>query len=28
MKILLVEDDFDVAQNVCDFFEADGHAVE
>lgn len=28
MKILLVEDDFDVAKNICDYFEADGHVVE
>lgn len=28
MKILLVEDDFDVARNVCEFFEAEGHTVE
>ena len=28
MNILLVEDDFDVAQNICDYFEADGHTVE
>lgn len=28
MKILLVEDDFDVARNICEFFEADGHSVE
>ena len=28
MNILLVEDDFDVARNVCEFFEADGHEVE
>jgi len=28
MNILLVEDDFDVAQNICDYFEASGHTVE
>ncbi len=28
MNILLVEDDFDVARNICDYFEADGHGVE
>lgn len=28
MNILLVEDDFDVAQNICEYFEADGHTVE
>lgn len=28
MNILLVEDDFDVARNICDCFEADGHRVE
>lgn len=28
MNILLVEDDFDVAQNICDYFEAAGHRVE
>jgi DNA-binding response OmpR family regulator len=28
MKILLVEDDFDVARNICEFFEAEGHTVE
>lgn len=28
MNILLVEDDFDVARNICDYFEADGHTVE
>ena len=28
MNILLVEDDFDVAQNICDYFEAAGHSVE
>lgn len=28
MNILLVEDDFDVARNICEFFEADGHEVE
>ncbi len=28
MNILLVEDDFDVARNVCEYFEADGHVVE
>ncbi len=28
MNILLVEDDFDVAQNVCEYFEAAGHRVE
>ena len=28
MNILLVEDDFDVARNICDCFEADGHTVE
>ena len=28
MNILLVEDDFDVARNICDYFEAEGHEVE
>jgi DNA-binding response OmpR family regulator len=28
VNILLVEDDFDVAQNICEFFEAAGHTVE
>lgn len=28
MDMLLVEDDFDVARNICEFFEADGHRVE
>ena len=28
MNILLVEDDFDVAQNICDYFESSGHNVE
>ena len=28
MNILLVEDDFDVAQNICEYFEAGGHTVE
>ena len=28
MNILLVEDDFDVAQNICDYFEGAGHTVE
>ena len=28
MKILLVEDDFDVARNICEFFETEGHVVE
>ncbi|MEQ8660830.1 MAG: response regulator transcription factor [Gammaproteobacteria bacterium] len=28
MDILLVEDDMDVARNVCEFLEADGHRVE
>lgn len=28
MNILLVEDDFDVAQNICEYFEAEGHVVE
>lgn len=28
MKILLVEDDFDVARNICEFFEAEDHSVE
>lgn len=28
MNILLVEDDFDVARNICEYFEADGHDVE
>ena len=28
MNILLVEDDFDVAQNICTYFEAAGHEVE
>ena len=28
MNILLVEDDFDVAQNICEYFEAEGHEVE
>ena len=28
MDILLVEDDFDVAQNICDHFELNGHNVE
>ena len=28
MNILLVEDDFDVAQNICAFLETSGHAIE
>ncbi len=28
MDILLVEDDFDVARNICEYFEAEGHDVE
>ena len=28
MDILLVEDDFDVAQNICEHFELSGHNVE
>jgi DNA-binding response OmpR family regulator len=28
MNILLVEDDFDVAQNICEYFEALGNTVE
>jgi len=28
MKILLVEDDYDVAKSVCEFLEASGHEVE
>ncbi len=28
MNILLVEDDFDVAQNICEYFESVGHEVE
>ena len=28
MDILLVEDDFDVAQNICEHFELAGHTVE
>lgn len=28
MKILLVEDDFDVAKSVCEYLEASGHEVE
>lgn len=28
MNILLVEDDFDVAQNICEYFEASGNTVE
>jgi DNA-binding response OmpR family regulator len=28
MNILLVEDDFDVARNICEYFEAEGHEVE
>ena len=28
MKILLVEDDFDVAKNVCEYLEANKHEVE
>ncbi|MCC7412340.1 MAG: response regulator transcription factor [Gammaproteobacteria bacterium] len=28
MKILLVEDDYDVARNLCEFFEAAKHEVE
>jgi DNA-binding response OmpR family regulator len=28
MNILLIEDDFDVARNVCEYFEADQHRVE
>lgn len=28
MNILLVEDDFDVARNICEYFESDGHVVE
>ena len=28
MNILLVEDDFDVAQNICDYFGAADHEVE
>ncbi|MEM7468960.1 MAG: response regulator transcription factor [Pseudomonadota bacterium] len=28
MDILLVEDDFDVAQNICEHFELQGHKVE
>lgn len=28
MNILLVEDDIDVAKNICEYFEADGHDVE
>lgn len=28
MNILLVEDDFDVAQNICEYFEAEGQTVE
>jgi len=28
MNLLLVEDDFDVAQNFCEYFEARGHTVE
>jgi DNA-binding response OmpR family regulator len=28
LNILLVEDDFDVAQNICDYFAGGGHTVE
>lgn len=28
MNILLVEDDYDVAQNICEYFEAEGDVVE
>lgn len=28
MKILIVEDDIDVAQNICEYFEDMGHEVE
>ena len=28
MKILLVEDDYDVAKNVCEYLEAATHEVE
>jgi DNA-binding response OmpR family regulator len=28
MNILLVEDDFDVARNICEYFESDDHVVE
>jgi len=28
MKILIVEDDIDVARNICDYFEAAGHDIE
>ena len=28
MKILFVEDDYDVAKSVCEYLEASGHAVE